>query len=221
VEPSKPPPLPVVVLLSGSGTTLQAMLDEIKKGTLNADIKAVVSDQPDAQGLTRAEDAGIETCALHPADYAERQGFDHALASCIDKYRPQYIVLAGYMRILGKSFVERYAGKILNIHPSLLPRFRGLNTYARVLRSKDTQHGSSVHYVTAELDGGPLIMQARVAIRPDDTEESLSARVKACERKMYPAVLNMLAAGRLEMKDGKIWLDNQPLEKPLEFDIAL
>jgi phosphoribosylglycinamide formyltransferase-1 len=217
VEPAAHPALPIVVLLSGSGTTLQAMLDAIDAGTLNVQILGVISDEPDAQGLTRAEDAGIETCALIPGDYAERQGFDHALASCIDKYRPRYIVLAGYMRILGKSFVERYAGKILNIHPSLLPRFRGLHTYARVLKSKDTQHGSTVHFVTAELDGGPVIMQAPVAIHPNDTEASLSARVKERERKMYPAVLNMLAEGRLQMKDGKTWLDARPLERPLEF----
>jgi phosphoribosylglycinamide formyltransferase-1 len=211
------PPLPVVVLLSGSGTTLQAMLDEIKAGRLNVDLRAVISDQPDAAGLGRAEDAGIETCALLPGDYPERQAFDRALASCIDRYKPGYIVLAGYMRILSESFVERFAGKILNIHPSLLPRFRGLNTYARVLEAGDTEHGSSVHFVTAELDGGPLIMQARVGVLPHDTEESLSARVKAQERKMYPAVLNMLAAGRLEMKDGQTWLDKQVLEQPLEY----
>jgi len=209
-------PLPIVVLLSGSGTTLQALLDEIRAGTLNVEIKAVISDQPDAPGLGRAEDAGVETCALLPGDYPEHQAFDRALASCIDKFKPKYIVLAGYMRILSESFVERYAGKILNIHPSLLPRFRGLNTYARVLDAGDPEHGSSVHFVTAKLDGGPLIMQARVAVLPQDTEESLSARVKEQERKMYPAVLNMLAAGRLEMKDGQTWLDQQALEQPME-----
>ncbi|MCJ7558517.1 MAG: phosphoribosylglycinamide formyltransferase [Gammaproteobacteria bacterium] len=212
-------PLPVVVLLSGSGTTLQAILDEIKAGTLKVELKAVISDQPDAAGLGRAEDAGIETCALLPGNYAERQEFDRALASCIDKFKPKYIVLAGYMRILSESFVERFAGKILNIHPSLLPRFRGLNTYTRVLEAGDAEHGSSVHFVTAELDGGPLIMQARVAILAQDTEESLSARVKEQERKMYPAVLNMLAAGRLEMKDGKTWLDQRVLERPMEYTL--
>jgi len=212
-------PLPVVVLLSGSGTTLQAILDEIKAGTLKVELKAVISDQADAAGLGRAEDAGIETCALLPGNYAERQEFDRALASCIDKFKPKYIVLAGYMRILSESFVERFAGKILNIHPSLLPRFRGLNTYTRVLEAGDAEHGSSVHFVTAELDGGPLIMQARVAILAQDTEESLSARVKEQERKMYPAVLNMLAAGRLEMKDGKTWLDQRVLERPMEYPL--
>ena len=211
-------PLPVVVLLSGSGTTLQAMLDEIKAGTLKVDLRAVISDQPGAAGLGRAEDAGIETCALLPEDHAERKAFDHALASCINEFRPEYIVLAGYMRILSESFVERFAGRILNIHPSLLPRFRGLNTYARVLEAGDAEHGSTVHFVTAELDGGPLIMQARVAVLAQDTEESLSARVKEQERKMYPVVLNMLAAGRLEMKDGQTFVDGAPLEKPLEFE---
>lgn len=210
-------PLRVVVLLSGSGTTLQAIIDEIQAGKINVEISAVISDQPNAVGLTRAEEAGIETCALSPGDYPDRQGFDRALASCIDRFKPQYIVLAGYMRILGKSFVERFAGKVLNIHPSLLPRFRGLNTYARVLEAGDAEHGSSVHFVTAELDGGPLIMQARVKVLDGDDEESLSARVKECERKMYPAVLDMIAARRIEMKDGLAWLDNQPLDHPLEF----
>lgn len=212
------PALQVVVLLSGSGTTLQAIIDEIQAGNINVTISAVISDQPDATGLTRAENAGIETCALSPGDYPDRQGFDRALAACIDRYKPQYIVLAGYMRILGESFVERFAGKILNIHPSLLPRFRGLNTYARVLKAGDAEHGTSVHFVTAELDGGPLIMQARVKVLDGDDEHSLSARVKERERKMYPAVLDMIAAGRIQMKDGKAWLDKQPLEQPLEFD---
>lgn len=211
--------LHVVVLLSGSGTTLQAIIDEIQAGNINVKISAVISDQPHAAGLTRAEDAGIETCALSAGDYPDRQGFDHALATCIDRYKPQYIVLAGYMRILGKSFVDRFAGKILNIHPSLLPKFRGLDTYARVLEAGDAEHGTSVHFVTAELDGGPLIMQARVKVLDGDDEESLSARVKERERKMYPAVLDMIAAGRIQMRDGQAWLDNQPLEHPLEFDL--
>jgi len=211
-------PLQIVVLLSGSGTTLQAIIDEMQAGNINVEIKAVISDQSQATGLTRAENAGIETCALSPRDYPDRQGFDHALASCIDRYKPQYIVLAGFMRILGKSFVERFAGKILNIHPSLLPRFRGLDTYARVLEAGDAEHGTSVHFVTAELDGGPLIMQSRVKVLEGDDEESLSARVKERERKMYPAVLDMIAAKRIEMKDGQAWLDNQPLDHPLEFD---
>jgi len=213
-------PLQIVVLLSGSGTTLQAIIDEIRSGNINVEINAVISDQPDATGLTRAENVGIQTCALLPRDYPDRQGFDHALASCIDRYKPQYIVLAGYMRILGKSFVERFAGKILNIHPSLLPRFRGLDTYARVLEAGDAEHGTSVHFVTAELDGGPLIMQARVKVLDGDDEESLSARVKERERKMYPAVLDMIAAKRIEMKDGQAWLDDKPLDKPLEFDLS-
>jgi phosphoribosylglycinamide formyltransferase-1 len=212
--------LQIVVLLSGSGTTLQAIIDEIQAGNINVEISAVISDQAHATGLTRAENVGIQTCALLPRDYPDRQGFDHALASCIDRYKPQYIVLAGYMRILGKSFVERFAGKILNIHPSLLPRFRGLDTYARVLEAGDAEHGTSVHFVTAELDGGPLIMQARVKVLDGDDEESLSARVKERERKMYPAVLNMLAAKRIEMKDGQAWLDDKPLEKPMEFDLS-
>ncbi len=211
-------PLQIVVLLSGSGTTLQAIIDEVRAGNINVEIKAVISDQSQATGLTRAENVGIETCALSPRDYPDRQGFDHALASCIDRYKPQCIVLAGFMRILGKSFVERFAGKILNIHPSLLPRFRGLDTYARVLEAGDAEHGTSVHFVTAELDGGPLIMQSRVKVLDGDNEESLSARVKERERKMYPAVLDMIAAKRIEMKDGQAWLDNQPLDHPLEFD---
>lgn len=207
--------LPVVVLLSGSGTTLQAIIDQVQAGTLNLDIRAVISDEPHAVGLERAEHVGIETCALLPADYPDRQGFDHALASCIDRFKPQVIILAGYMRILTRSFVERYAGRILNIHPSLLPKFRGLNTYARVLKAGDAEHGSSVHFVTAELDGGPLIMQSRVAITPDDDEESLSSRVKERERRMYPEVLRMFADRRVEMKDGQTWVDGKALESPL------
>lgn len=214
-DKSRIPPLPLVILLSGAGTTMQAIIDAIEAGHLNARINAVISDQPDALGLERAETAGVPTCALLASDYPDRQSFDHALAACVDRFRPRLIVLAGYMRILGKSFVERYEGQILNIHPSLLPKYRGLGTYARVLAAGDPEHGSSVHYVTATLDGGPLIMQARVPVLEDDTEATLSARVKEWERKMYPQAIELVAQGRLEMKDDKTYLDGLPLASPL------
>jgi phosphoribosylglycinamide formyltransferase-1 len=194
---------------------MQAIIDAIEAGRLHARIQAVISDQPDAAGLERAEAAGIPTCALPPSDYPDRQSFDHALAACVDRFRPRLIVLAGYMRILGKSFVERYAGQILNIHPSLLPKYRGLDTYARVLAAGDPEHGSSVHYVTAALDAGPLIMQARVPVLETDTEATLSARVKEWERRMYPEAIQLVAQGRLEMKDEVSYLDGRPLSSPL------
>lgn len=194
---------------------MQAIIDAIAAGQLNARLLAVISDQPDALGLERAEAAGIPTCALLPSEYPDRQSFDHALAACVDRFRPRLIVLAGYMRILGESFVERYAGQILNIHPSLLPRFRGLHTYARVLQAGDAEHGSSVHYVTATLDGGPLIMQVRVPVLASDNEETLSARVKEQERIMYPRAIKLVSQGRLEMKHGQAYLDGRPLSAPL------
>ena len=194
---------------------MQAIIDAIAAGQLNARLLAVISDQPDALGLERAEAAGIPTCALLPSEYPDRQSFDHALAACVDRFRPRLIVLAGYMRILGESFVERYAGQILNIHPSLLPRFRGLHTYARVLQAGDAEHGSSVHYVTATLDGGPLIMQVRVPVLASDNEETLSARVKEQERIMYPRAIKLVSQGRLEMKHGQAYLDGRPLAAPL------
>ncbi|MGD8546480.1 MAG: phosphoribosylglycinamide formyltransferase, partial [Thiohalophilus sp.] len=170
-------PLSVVVLISGSGTNLQAMIDQIHSTDIPARIVAVISNRADAYGLKRAEQASIPAEILSHRDFATREDYDHALQQLIDRYQPGLIVLAGFMRILSDDFVRHYQGRMINIHPSLLPRYKGLNTHQRVLDAGDDLHGCSVHYVTPELDGGPVILQAAVPIEDDDTPESLAQRV--------------------------------------------
>ncbi len=206
----------IVVVLSGGGTNLQAIADEAASGRLPVRIAAVVSDQPDAYGLVRAAGLGIEAVCVPLEDYDSRDAFDAALAQAIDRFAPRLVVLAGFMRRLGGDFVRHYWGRLLNIHPSLLPAYRGLNTYRRALAAGDAEHGTTVHFVTEDLDGGPLVAQARVAIEPGDDVASLSARVQACEYKLYPAVIGWFATGRLVLKDDTVTLDGSPIDTPLE-----
>lgn len=208
----------IVVLLSGFGSTLQAIQDAIAAGVLEAQVVAVGGDRATARGLARAVDARIATFAVDPDDFSERADFDAELARQIDLHTPDLVVLAGYMRILVADFVKHYCGRILNVHPSLLPKYRGLNTYARVLAAGDAQHGMSVHFVTEELDGGPVVLQAPVAVRADDDVDSLSARVKARERKLYPVAIQWFVSGRLRLADGAVTLDDQQLERAVWID---
>jgi phosphoribosylglycinamide formyltransferase-1 len=175
----------------------------------------VISDRADAPGLAWANAAGLPGRALSPRDFADRAAFDRALADLIDVYDPRLVVLAGFMRILGREFVERYAGRMLNIHPSLLPKYRGLRTHQRALAAGDAVHGASVHFVTAELDGGPVVLQARVPVRTDDDEATLAARVLAQEHRIYPECIGWFAAGRLQFRDGSAVLDGRVLESPV------
>ncbi|GKW15947.1 phosphoribosylglycinamide formyltransferase [Pectobacterium actinidiae] len=198
----------IVVLISGHGSNLQALIDACKNGRLKGKIAAVFSNNAEAYGLERAQNADIPTCVLNPKDFADRAAFDAALANEIKQYEPALVILAGYMRILSPEFVAQFAGKMLNIHPSLLPKYPGLHTHRKALENGDREHGTSVHFVTDELDGGPLILQAKVPVFSDDTEESLSERVKTHEHTIYPMVINWFLNGRLVMRDNEAWLDS-------------
>ena len=207
--------LPVVVLISGSGTNLQALIDGAAAGQPYR-ICGVISNRPGARGLDRASSAGIPTRVLDHTAYADRTGFDAALGDAVESFEPGLVVLAGFMRILGDAFVERFAGRMLNIHPSLLPAVQGINTHRRALAAGVTEHGASVHFVTSELDGGPVVAQARVPVESDDTEAILGARVLAREHELLPQVVTWFAEGRLEMRDGQIRFDNIPLHSALQ-----
>jgi phosphoribosylglycinamide formyltransferase-1 len=201
-----------VVLISGSGTNLQALIDARQRGMLGGDIIAVISNRPDAGGLQRAANAGIATAVLDHQTFSGREAYDAALADVIDQYQPDLVILAGFMRILTATFVERYRGRLINIHPSLLPDFKGLHTHRRVLESGASRHGCSVHFVTPELDGGPVIARASLAVSADDTPDSLAARVQVLEHQLYPRCTGLFLSGRLRLGDGDtVLLDGTPL----------
>lgn len=202
--------LPIVVLVSGSGSNLQAIIDATQAG-LPVDIRAVISNKMDAYGLERARRAGIPTQVLNHKDYADRESYDAALAQIIDGCGAELVVLAGFMRILSDGFVRRYEGRMLNIHPSLLPRHRGLDTHARALAAGDDEHGATVHFVSPELDAGPIVMQARVPVEPGDSPESLAARVLREEHRIYPEAIRWFAEGRLTLEHGRALLDGKPI----------
>jgi len=207
-------PLGIAVLVSGHGSNLQALLDAAATGRLNAEIRLVASDRPEARGLARARDAGIPAVAVPPADYPDRAAWNAALDALLRDSGAELVVLAGFMRVLEASLVAAWAGRMLNVHPSLLPLYRGLHTHRRALEDGQAVHGTSIHFVTEELDGGPVILQAEVAVRPEDTEESLAQRVQAREHEIYPQVVEWMASGRLEWRDGGPWLDGRPLDAP-------
>lgn len=188
--------LPIVVLISGSGSNLQSIIDASQRD-LPVDIRAVISNRPDAYGLTRASEAGIATEVLENGHFADRESYDAALRELIDSYQPELVVLAGFMRILSDGFVRHYEGRMLNIHPSLLPKYRGLHTHARALEAGDKVAGCTVHFVTAELDAGPIILQARVPVLDGDTPETLAARVLEQEHKIYPEAIRQFAEKKL------------------------
>lgn len=201
----------VVVLISGSGSNLQALIDGQLQGTLPIKITAVISNRPNVLGLERAEKAGIPALTLDHKNFDDRESFDQALISLIDKYEPQLVVLAGFMRILTPAFVRHYSGGMLNIHPSLLPKYQGLHTHQRALDAGDDIHGVTVHFVTEELDGGPPAIQAIVPINEGDSAASLAKRVQAQEHVIYPMAVTWFAEGRLKMKDNKALLDGETL----------
>lgn len=207
--------LPVAVVISGRGSNMEA----IARSALNADCRyrvvRVIADRPDAGGLARAAALGVPTAVVPVKDFAERADFEAALARELDASGAQVVALAGFMRILSPEFVQRFAGRMLNIHPSLLPGYKGLDTHARVLEARETYHGASVHYVTAELDGGPVVMQGRLRVLANDTAEAISARVHALEHIIYPHVCSLIAAGRVQWRSGRVYFDNEPLVAPL------
>lgn len=207
-----------VVLISGGGTNLQAFIDSVENGALDLELRAVVASRPDAYGLQRAADAGVPARCVDHRDFPDRDTFDAALAEVIEEYSPELIILAGFMRILTPAFVDRFEGRILNIHPSLLPKYPGLHTHQRALDAGDEWHGVTVHFVTSELDGGPPILQGRVRIDAGDDAESLAARVLEIEHRIYPEAVRLMLSGRLVWRDHAAWLDGSRLEAPQPFN---
>ena len=207
----------IVVLISGSGSNLQAMIDAISAGKLNARIAAVISNRPGVKGLERAEAAGIKTHTIDHTQFNSRESFDQEMIKVIDQYKPGLVVLAGFMRILTDEFVLHYDGRMMNIHPSLLPKYQGLNTHQRALDAGDKQHGVSIHFVNTELDGGPLVLQAVIDINGDDTAESLQQRIHKLEHVIYPMVIDWVSQGRLALKEQQVFLDKKPLTTPVKW----
>lgn len=206
------------ILISGSGSNLQSFIDRVGTGTLDLELTLVLSNRPDAYGLTRASSAGLDTACIEHGAFADREAFDRAVAAELDGRRPDLIVLAGFMRIVSPWFVNHYEGRILNIHPALLPAYPGLDTHRRVLDAGDRHHGSTVHFVTDELDGGPRILQGRLRVEPNETAAELRTRVQAIEHQIYPEAASWFASGRLQYMDGAAWLDGELLAQPVVMD---
>lgn len=209
-------PFSAAVLISGSGSNLQAFIDAVAEGSLNVRLAVVISNRAEAFGLERARRAGIDALCIDHNDFESRQAFDRDIARALDRYQPDAVILAGFMRILTPEFVQRYAGRMLNIHPSLLPKYPGLDTHRRAIDAGDAWHGSTVHFVTEELDGGPGIVQGRVPIVAGDDPDALAARVLHIEHRIYPHALGLLADGRIQFRDGMAWLDDEPLQEPIQ-----
>jgi phosphoribosylglycinamide formyltransferase 1 len=212
------PPEPIVVLISGRGSNMRALVERSREAPGIYEVAGVLSDQPTAAGLAVARDLGVPARALAPGESSDRAGYEQELSAAIDQHAPSLIVLAGFMRILSARFVERYQGRILNIHPSLLPKFPGLHTHRRVLEAHETEHGATVHFVTEQLDAGPSIIQARVAVKADDDEDRLARRVQAEEHRIYPLAVRWYCGGRLRYADGRAWLDGSALSGPVQCD---
>ena len=206
------------ILISGSGTNLQAFIDRVEEGQLDIDVVVVFSNKPGAFGLTRARNAGITTACIEHGDFESRELFDRAVAAELDQYEPELIILAGFMRILSPWFVRHYEGKVLNVHPALLPLYPGLDTHQRVLDAGDSHHGSTVHFVTEELDGGPRIVAGRLAINAGETADELRHRVQAVEHQVYPQAAQWFGEGRVEYRDGQAYFDGNLLEEPVVID---
>lgn len=208
----------LAVLASGRGSNLQALLDAIAAGSLPAEVVGVFSDKPAAPALAMVPEA--LRWSARPRDHADREAFDAALADAVAAVSPDWVVCAGYMRILGTGFIARFAGRLLNIHPSLLPRHRGLHTHAAALGAGDTEHGASVHFVTPELDAGAVIAQARLPVRADDTPDTLAERLLPLEHRLLVATVGLAVTGRLAERGDKAWLDGQELFSPLCLDCS-
>lgn len=208
----------IVVLVSGGGTNLQALIDAQAAGTLEGNLVGVISNRPGVGGLERAESAGIPGQVIRHRDYDSREAFDAALMEAIDAFRPDLVVLAGFMRILTDGFVQAYRGRLMNIHPSLLPAWPGLHTHRKVLEAGESEHGATVHFVTEQLDGGPRILQGRVPVEAGDDEDRLARRVGRQEHRIYPEAVRWFCQGRLRLRDGLAELDGHPLHEPIDID---
>lgn len=204
-------PKKLAILISGSGSNLQAFIDATQNQSLAASIAVVISNRPDVKGLERATKAGIATEVVDHKYFKDRTDFDRALMMCIDRHQPDAVILAGFMRILGAEFVTHYLGKLFNIHPSLLPRYAGLHTHQRAIDAHDAEAGASVHFVVPELDAGPVIIQARVPVKPDDDADSLAKRVLEQEHRIYPLAVKWFCDKRLALTHTGATLDGQLL----------
>lgn len=209
------PSCPVVVLISGRGTNMCVLADQARSGLLPIEIRAVVSDRADAPGLQLARERNIPTDTIALRDFPSRDAFDMRLGELVDSYQPKLVVLAGYMKILSPTFVKRFSGRLLNIHPSLLPKYPGLHTHRRALAAQDREHGASVHFVIEKLDSGPIVIQGRVPVQLNDSEATLAARVHQAEHMIYARAVDWYARGRLALQDGQAWLDSRPLPTPV------
>ncbi|MGN6787964.1 MAG: phosphoribosylglycinamide formyltransferase [Rhodanobacteraceae bacterium] len=211
---------PVAVLASGRGSNLAALIDAREAGRLPIDIVLVAGDKADAPALRNAEAHGVSTLALDPRSFASRREFDEALFANVAGSGARLVVLAGYMRIIDADVTAQWQGRIINIHPSLLPKYRGLHTHRRALKAGDLEHGASVHFVSAELDGGPVIAQARIDIRPGDTEDALAARLLSQEHRLLVACVEAIARGKVREREGSVFFDDSPLSTPLRLDVS-
>lgn len=211
----------LVVLISGRGSNLQAILDQAASGELPVKVAAVISNRPGVQGLERARQAGVPALELDHKNFTDRPEFESALIELINRYQPDLVILAGFMRVLTAGFTEHYRGRLFNIHPSLLPKFRGLHTHERALAAGESEHGASIHFVTDELDGGPIIVQARVPVVPGDDPDTLAARVLEQEHRLYPQAIRWFAEGRLRLDGEQVLFDGRPLLEPLRLEEAV
>ena len=207
----------LVILISGSGSNLQAIIDAINTKQLDAEIKAVISNTATATGLQRAAKENISTFIIDHRQYQNREAFDQAMIDIIDPLTPDLVVLAGFMRILSEHFIDHYQRKLINIHPSLLPKYKGLNTHQQALDNNDTIHGASVHYVSHELDSGPVVIQAKIAVLPEDTAETLASRVLCEEHKIYPLAIKLHTQRRINFRNRQLQLDDDALLEPLQW----
>jgi phosphoribosylglycinamide formyltransferase 1 len=210
--------VPIIILISGRGSNMRALLEHCHGFDVAYSVAAVFSDQADAPGLATAREFGARAQALVKPKGMEREAYDLDLVRAINAHSPALLVLAGFMRILSKPFVEAFQGRMLNIHPSLLPKYPGLHTHRQVLEAGEKEHGATVHFVTEELDAGPAVIQGRVVVRPDDTEATLAARVQRQEHRIYPMAVDWFAEGRLLFRNGQAWLDGRALEAPIQLD---
>ena len=211
-------PLDLVVFISGNGSNLQAIIEAIECGKLDARILAVISDQADAYGLTRAESHGISGVVVDHRSFRNRREIDQALLQNVSQFQPDFIILAGFMRILSSEFVQAYQSKILNIHPSILPNYKGLDTHRRVLENREKEHGVSIHLVTAALDDGPILLQGRYLVEKDDKIEDLQRKGHELEHRMYPTVLQWISQGEMQIRGDSIVFKNQTIHQPVSFN---
>ena len=208
---------PVVIVISGRGSNMRALIEASRASDSTFEVVRVLSDKPGAGGLATARDMGVDAHAVPATGFADRTAYDETLAEAVEQTPPALVVLAGFMRILSSAFVRRYEGRMINIHPSLLPKYTGLHTHRRALAAGDTEHGATVHFVTEELDGGPPVLQAAVPVLAGDDENSLSARVHQAEHKIFPLVVDWFCGGRLAYRDGQAWFDGRLLKAPLQW----